>query len=385
MKLFKIFAGIALVILLNSCALFSKKAKFTNLSCPEENFSEFTQIANQSFQKLKTCLQANKRDQDATALDQITNANTPITLRCEQKAKNISVVIDSKNSKTYPSFNLNLNSYKKSKEAFEKEFFHEAAHLLGYEHTQNFDLSEIAEMCCLPIEKTAAISKKSCEIFKYNNSQWTQSAYLKDFNESLIDFGNANLAIKTSLAAAVHHSKRKDYSSAQAAALSVIKPLSRIYAKTKLSRSQIRDLKKETGVVATLILSKLGFASQNNQDLLTSRQVYNQTKLNFYNTAIEDEKIQYFNDISETLNNLMLLKSQEFLKNWIRLRDRSLYLCRDLKENELNSLEAILNSYNSLIFTLKNDIPAGDFYEIATYWSKPCDLQKSYKSTASKD
>ena len=67
--------------LLNSCALFSKKAKFVNQSCPEENFYALTEVANKSFEKLKTCLQANKRSEDAAALNQITNSNSPITLR----------------------------------------------------------------------------------------------------------------------------------------------------------------------------------------------------------------------------------------------------------------------------------------------------------------
>lgn len=371
--------------LLNSCALFSKKAKFVNQSCPEENFYALTEVANKSFEKLKTCLQANKHAEDAANLQQITNSNSPITLRCEQKSKNLSVVIDAKNSKTYPSFNLNFNNYQKSQENFEKEFFHEASHLLGYEHAQGFDLSEIAEMCCWTNERTAALNKKSCELFNYTNSQWTQISYLKEFNESSVAFGNINLAVRTSLSASAYHAKRKDYPSAQAAALSLLKPISKKYAKTKLSRAELRELKKETGVVSTLIISKLGFVSKNTQDLVASRQIYNQTKSNFYTAAIEDEKLQFFENISETINNLISLNSQDFIKNWGNLRDRSLYICRDLKENELSSLESILNSYNPLIFSLKNEIPAGEFYEIATYWSKPCDLQKSYKSTASKD
>lgn len=385
MRIFKLVAAIALVTVLNSCALFTKKAKFSNQSCPETDFTKFTQMANTSLEKLKSCLQNNKRDEDVAELEQIINSNIPITLRCEQKSKQISVVIDAKNSKYYPSFNLSLYSYQKSKEKFEKEFFHEVSHLLGYEHAQGFDLPEIAEMCCWSNEKTAVISKKSCDLFKFSNSQWSQAAYLKEFNESLIDFGNFNLAVRTSLAASAYHAKRKDYASAQMAALSLLKPISKNYAKTKLSRSQVRELKKETGVVSTLIISKLGFVSKNNQDLLTARQVYNQTKLNFYNAAIEDEKLKFFSDISETINNLIHLNSQEFLKNWISLRDRSLYLCRDLKEHELASIGIILNSYNSLIFSLKNEISAGEFYEIATYWTKPCDLQKSYKPTASRD
>lgn len=381
MKISKAIVGLLLLSLLNSCAIFSKKSKYVNQACPDEDFSALTEIANESVIKLKTCLQQNNRDQDVAKLDQIMSSNNSITLRCEQKNKNMSVVIDPKTAKTYPSFNLSLSNYRKSKDIFAKEFFHETAHLLGYEHAQNFDLTEIAEMCCWPNEKTAHLSKKSCELFKYANSQWVDSAYLKQFNDSLINFGNTNLAIKTSLAASVYHAKKKDYASSQAAIVSLLKPISKNYVKAKNSRQQIRELKKQPGVVTTLIISKIGFSSKNTEDLLSSREIFKQTKINFYNAPLDHEKIQFFEEISETINSLIQLSSQDFKKNWVKLRERSLYLCRDLNETELNSLESILSLYNPLIFSIKSEIPAGDFYEIATYWSKPCDLQKSYNST----
>ena len=372
--------AILICLALNSCALFKKNSKYLNQSCPDEKFLELTEIAEESFVKLKSCLQKFKRDQDVFKLEQIATNNKAITLRCEQKNKNIHVLIDPKNAKSYPSFNINVNNYSPTKEVFKKEFFHETAHLLGYEHAQNFDLTEIAEMCCWSNEKNLKISAKSCDLFKYSNSQWVELAYLKQFNESLFDFGNVNLALKTSVAASVYHAKKKDYLNSQAAILSLLKPISKNYTRPKMNRQIVRELKKESGVVTSLIVSKLGFASNNSQDLISSRQTYNALKKYFYNAPIELEKLNFFEDISQTINSLMLLNSTELIKNWIKLRDRGLYLCRDLNETELSSIEAILSLYNPLLFSIKTEIPAGEFYEIATYWSKPCELQKSYNS-----
>lgn len=368
--------------LLNSCINFNFLSNKNNyIDCDKKTINEIDSHISDNKILVSACLKKHNRLQDLDKFEAI--SHQAIQIKCERRADTFLVL--SQHNTNKPNFNLNLAQLSKSPvEKIKAEFFHESLHWLGYEHAKGFDLTNIAEQCCISNTSQSAVpSREACHLLKYSNSQWVTVEYLAEYTEFALQNGFEKLALKTSINAGLQWLKQNKPENMYEAINVVVTKLNRINLKKSFSRIDRKKLENSSQISQSLILLQLLKQSQQEKLIKSALNTYQTLAQRFYPYQFGKEKLLLFSEISNTLNSLLKKDGVSLAENWNKLKFRTEYLCRDLTTSELQGIAELLSYFNLEIFEIKSQIPAGEFYEIATYWTNPCDLHKSLKQSQS--
>lgn len=376
---------IIILFLLPGCALFKKTDNLTAVGCNEEWTEKLKTSVSKSHEKIIQCLQANKRDADAAAFKTLLSQKN-ISLLCESSSKNQMVSAEYPGAKNFPGLKFNTTKIDKVEKnaKLDNGIFHESIHWLGYKHYQDVDLSYIAETCCLDHSDTRLnkLAKQSCELFKYQKNDWQKPQYITELTRSLTPFGRGFVGVHTSISAAAQIGRNS--ANIKLIYPVLFAPLEEVNSSllgSKMSRAEIAKHADSNSIVYALILNRLVSKSSDEKLLRRSVALSRTLARRFYAKSADLEKLQYFLNVAEVIEAVIVKNPETLTEAWGKLKSRSEYMCRDLKKFESDSIEDLLGYASPYLFDLKNQIPPGDFYEMATYWDNPCDLFKAESKT----
>ena len=83
-------------------------------------------------------------------------------------------------------------------------------------------------------------------------------------------------------------------------------------------------------------------------------------------SPIDREKVQFFAKVGDSIEAVLFKKSADLTKSWDAVKSRAEYVCRDLKKDEITSINELLGGVSYYVFEMKNEIPAGAMFDIAT-------------------
>lgn len=358
----------SLILILQSCAIFSSKLKnLNNSNCESSEFAIIQQKLNDAHRDVLKCFEKNKRVEDFNAYKDLTSKKD-ISIKCES-AKDPQLVSSGKDLKK--PLQLNVYTYRlieKPQQIYEKAMFRESIRWLGYQPFQNVDVPGIAEMCCL--DDVAA----SCQLFRYSKKDWATPAYLKEYSQSLNSVGKIQTGIRTSIEAGVFANRNRQSSDQVRKILfSSLETLNSRGLVKKMSRSEIKNYSPQLGAVAQgIVLASIVDRSPEKSIKNQSSKYLNSLISRFYSNPIDKEKILLFNNIGQDIESVIFKDPAGLQKSWELTKERSEYVCRDLKKTEIFALNELMNDVSYYLFEMKNEIPAGTMYDIATNWSNIC-------------
>ncbi|MGZ3725108.1 MAG: hypothetical protein ACXWQQ_04880 [Pseudobdellovibrio sp.] len=370
--MFRILLSVSAFFFLNSCSVlnwFSEPKNFTD--CNVESQKRISQVLDENKKSVLSCLKKYNRTEDAAEFEKITKNKAEI--RCE--SRNTGYLVLGEHKAQIPELSFNSLQLARSSDAkLKSEVFHESLHWLGYEHAYDFDLTNIAEICCIEH------NNKSCDLLKYRHSDWTDAGYLKSYAQLSVQYGFEKMAFKTSINAGLYWNKKNKKDQMYAAFLSTLEILNKNHLKKKFTRKDKKIEQNDMIIPQTLVVSQLVFKSAKIDQIKASKYLYNELSKRFYPYQLDQEKLGFYNEMASVIFAVLNKDPENLTKNWNKLKARSEYLCRDLTKQEITATSELLTDLNLELFNLKTVIPAGDFYEIATYWNKPCELAKSLRT-----
>ncbi len=241
---------------------------------------------------------------------------------------------------------------------------HESIHWMGYEHYKNFDLSYVAEMCCLDHKDDFLneIGQKSCEMFKFKNKEWTNPEYVGNLTKNLGYFGRHFVGLATSFAAAIH-SKQLNVPK---------KDIFKIFEYTAFAYADGSDsddpkttkyYASSPDVTQAIVLAYLTENQESTFNKVLLKKYFNN----------KNKTLRFFRLFSQTISHLIFGSNSDLIQSWLKFKNYEKEICPNLETYEKEALaEMAFYTYENLFDKIKTEGATLDELRMLTDWTKIC-------------
>ena len=369
-----------MLIGLSGCSFFKDNSRFRNHSCQVDFSKKIQNEIDSVAQQYLKCLKENNKTSDLSWFQNVMNGTaTQINIRCDVRTNDFIVLAEKKGSRYYPGFNFQnkLSLADSNIQSVRNEIFHELSHWSDQGHFKGYDLASVADACCLDSSPSSLRKSHACKMMKYSDTDWLTSSYQRDYATLMSFDGQYSNTYKNYIGAVSALKAVKNNPKIYEILNEILKITEKPYLKSKISRSEKRKKIADINLYQLFIFNLFLGLSQDEKHINASSARFNKLKHDYLSNQIDKDKILIFSDVASIYSTLINSDSDSLRRTWGRLRDRAFTVCRNLNEAQTSAIESILMQISPHLFEHKNNIPAGEFYEMATYISKPCRYKHS--------
>lgn len=341
-------------------------------ACDEQMTEKLTLNLKSAADDMSRCLIKHNRLNDAKRFTEVMTEN--ITLVCDSKTDSGSLALAEQiTAPLHPAIKVYTKKFEVADmyANIKTTLGHEALHWLGYEHFSGFDLPYIAEMCCMDHQDTFLndIGKKSCDLFKYKDSEWIDPNYNYEFTKYLSFFGRSFIGVRSSFNAAI-----------QANSLGY----PQAYTMHILEKSFNALIEGSDTAVETSTLYKYFSRSPDISQAIVANYIANKVDKPEHKSLIrkyypnKKTTLEFYKSFSETLKNLILANTVEILPSWQKFKAQEKSVCRTLEAHEMDALRELATYTHVHLFNMAAKIAAASSAksEMLTRWTDICGIKK---------
>lgn len=360
----KSFFAIAIIVL-SGCSSFNVRI----IDCDKNLTSSIKKDFENSTLQIKQCLSKYKRTDDLLKYTEI--LKKPVTITCDPDPKSgVLALAEKTDSVFFPGLRIFTKNYAKHDRSAELPAIlaHESIHWMGYDHYQNFDLSYVAEMCCLDHKDDFLnkIGRKSCELFKYKNKEWVDPDYLSSLTKNLSYFGRSFIGLRTSFAAAIYV-KQLNFPNEDVFKILESASLAITNGADSNDRALTKYFTDSQAVTQSIVLANMTDSHESafNQQLLKKYFDNKTTTLKFY---------RYF---SQTLKELIFGSNSDLVLAWKKFKNYEREICSNLEPYQKEALVELANyTYVDLFNKVKARGARSDELRMLAEWTQICGPKK---------